>query len=448
MTATVRQYIVLKATDALLKQYKEGPKSVEDHLRKGFGFLPSDKSFAVPNHPLPSDWVLELADHRVEPQPPAQLVVPLQVNESAYERLRAVVEKDVEHSTYLGLGADLPFDTAEHWCPGNAENRLFGNRAAAHRLIQAEYLADQSAQGQGVNVVIIDRGISKEQIETLGGKYGGGWRYDSLLYPGITRGGHGLMIARNILKMASEVTFFDCPLLPEHIADIPIFLNLAEAAYQQMITDIKMLRTGKFPGPWIFVNAWAIYDRKTEYPPESYSNGPRHPFNRQVASAVRSDIDVVFCAGNCGGFCPSERCGANDRGPGRSIFGANSHPDVITIGAVRSDTLWLGYSSQGPGQPKLDPDKPDFCAPSQFCETGDAATINDGTSAACALAAGVVAALRGKWDANAISPASLKDILKTTATRVHHGPRWKRRLGSGILNVEAAYNKAQETAGD
>src|SRR5262249_39008019 len=213
---------------------------------------------------------------------------------------------------FLGLVANLPCDTAEHWCPGTSENRVFGNRAAAHKLIRADYLAEQGARGQGVNVVVIDRGISREQIEALGGNYGGGWRYDHKLYPGVTRGGHGLMVSRNIFMVASEVTFFDCPLLPEHISDIPIFLDLAHAAYVRMLTDLDVLRaTGKFPGPWVFVNAWAIYDRKTEYPAGSYSNCLRHPFNKEVRKVVQADIDVIFCAGNCGGFCPSERCGAN-----------------------------------------------------------------------------------------------------------------------------------------
>src|SRR5207302_8322091 len=98
----------------------------------------------------------------------------------------------------------------------------------------------------------------------------------------------------------------------------------------QMICDIAMLsETGKFPGPWIFVNAWAIYDRKTEHPAGSYSNCLNHPFNQQVSEAVDADIDVVFCAGNCGGFCPSQRCGANDRGPGNSIFGATLIPKSL-----------------------------------------------------------------------------------------------------------------------
>jgi hypothetical protein len=251
-----------------------------------------------------------------------------------------------------------------------------------------------------------------------------------------------MMVVRNIFEIAPRVRFFDCPLLPEHIADIPVFLDLAEAAYQRMIVDIKALRKiAEYGGPWIFVNAWAIYDRKTEWPAGDYTNGPDHPFNKLVTSAVRGNIDVLFCAGNCGAFCPSSHCGANDRGPGNSILGANSHPHVITVGAVRTDTIWVGFSSEGPGQSNLDRDKPDLCAPSQFSETGDAHTSNGGTSAACALTAGVVAGLRSRWGASVLPPAFLKLVLKQTAMKQYDNWQAEVRLGSGIMNAEAAYNE-------
>jgi len=148
---------------------------------------------------------------------------------------------------------------------------------------------------------------------------------------------------------------------------------------------------------------------------------------------------VILAAGNCGEFCPGERCGGLDRGPGHSIWGANAHPLVITAGAVRTDETWLGYSSQGPGPVLLATQKPDFCAPSQFCETYDAAVLNSGSSAACAMTAGVVAALRGNpaWDQVTVTPADMKAAL-ITSTRQTHGPGWNERLGFGILDAAGA----------
>jgi subtilisin family serine protease len=194
------------------------------------------------------------------------------------------------------------------------------------------------------------------------------------------------------------------------------------------------------------VNPWGIYDRRSEYPLGGYTENPLNLFNLLVAVAVLQDIDVVFAAGNCGQFCPDNRCGERDRGPAHSIWGANSLEPVLTVGAVRADDMWLGYSSQGPGQPRLalGAEKPDLCAASQFCEDDDAFSINSGTSAACGLAGGVVAALRSRWDTSSVPPRRLKQILNQTARRPVGVP-WSRslreRLGHGVLDAKAVFDE-------
>jgi hypothetical protein len=83
--------------------------------------------------------------------------------------------------------------------------------------------------------------------------------------------------------------------------------------------------------------------------------------------------------------------------------------------------------------------KPDFCAPSQFCETNDASVLNSGTSAACAMTAGVLAALRSNpaWDQFTVTPATMKAALITSARKTL-GPAWSERLGYGILDAAKA----------
>jgi subtilisin family serine protease len=171
-------------------------------------------------------------------------------------------------------------------------------------------------------------------------------------------------------------------------------------------------------------------------------NDPAHPFNQLVVGAVKAGIDVVFAAGNCGQFCPDMRCGALYQGPGHSIFGPHSLSEVLTVGAVRTDAMWLAYSSQGPGQHASELKKPDICAPSQFCENDDAFATNTGTSAACALAAGVIAVLRGNmtWSSTVLPPDHLKQLLIDTARKTQ-GPNWNNRLGHGILDAKAAYDE-------
>ena len=183
------------------------------------------------------------------------------------------------------------------------------------------------------------------------------------------------------------------------------------------------------------------------------TENPNHPLNITVDDMVNDGLDFVFASGNCGQFCPDRRCGDSDIGPGHSVYGANSHPRVITTGAVRTDTRWIGSSSQGPGQPLLSLLKPDLCAPSYFREVGDAFVGNlsepfvgdtgspyiasTGTSAACGLTAGIVGAIRSRWTQTTITPDGLRTVLNQTARKTE-GPNWNERLGNGIIDVEAA----------
>jgi subtilisin family serine protease len=273
--------------------------------------------------------------------------------------------------------------------------------------------------------------------------WGGGWtKVGDRVPPGTpSDSGHGAMVARTVGLAAPQATYFDCRILPPVIDDIEAFLEDAQDAYHQMIIDIWRWRwRGEMTGPWIFVNAWGIYSRLPEDPPGDYTSRWDHPFNLLMSLLCQLGFDTVFAAGNCGQFCPKQRCGPDDRGPGNSILGANSHPRVLTTGAVRTDGLWLGYSSQGPG--RLDPYKPDLCAPAQFRDDGDASLLNTGTSAACGVAAGVAAALRGRWGPEAISPTELRNLLCRMA-RSDGGPHWDPRLGNGILDAAAAWRAAQ-----
>jgi hypothetical protein len=215
-----------------------------------------------------------------------------------------------------------------------------------------------------------------------------------------------------------------------------------------VLTDISVGgHKKKFPGPWVFCNAWGMYDRRFEAIPGEYSGNPNHLFNRLIKDVTGTlRHDAIFAAGNCGTFCPNERCGPNDRGIGQSILGANSHRAVLTVGAVRADGIWLGYSSQGPGQPRFRRpgttrvEKPDLCAPSHFVEVDDGAWLNSGTSAACGVVTGAVAALRsGFVGKSKPSTEKLREALRQTAAPAGGG--WNPRLGHGILDLQAAVTK-------
>jgi hypothetical protein len=444
------KYIVAAATDAFFKAYTEYPdRQFERFISE---LMPLRRDFTVERPSL--NWPLESYSPNGKPVRVPKLIIRFVFAQReaalAFEPPGRAVGGDL---IVLGTGADPGAADADHWCPLAPDQSAFGARTAARRLVGADLLGKPPLSGKEVNVAIIDRGLNQQAITQRFGasRYGGGWPYTPQpgnprppQQPGQCSGtdaAHGLMLARNILDIAPEAVLWDLPLLPPRIFPIPLYLSDANAAYIAMLNDIDQRG-----GTWILVNAWAIFDRRSEIPFGGYTeNQPSaatlHPFTQEVADAIDHKRDVIFCAGNCGEFCPDERCGSVDRGAGRSIWGANSFYRVLTVGAVRTDGEWIGYSSQGPGQPNLGPPtrlgfcpKPDLCAPSGFCEDLDAHMLNGGTSAATGVAAGVVAALRSKWSPQAIKPEILYLILNATARQPLSGG-WNQRSGNGILNV-------------
>lgn len=281
-------------------------------------------------------------------------------------------------------------------------------------------------KGQGIVVGVVDGGITAE------GRYIGAFETNRTI-PNVIGGPaqnwgttarawgeHGNMCATDVLGMAPEAKLYDC-----RISDggaVSTALTVYEWAIKQHKTDGT---------PHILTNSWGIYQKSWD---EFYATNPDHPFSRKVVEAINEGILVLFAAGNCGESCPSDRCGT-DNGPGKSIWGANGHPLVMTVGAVNKDEQFVGYSSQGPAA--LDPNKPDFCSVTHF--RGYFASDN-GTSAATPIAAGVVALLKNaKPD---LTQEQAKNALKSTAKNIGE-PGWDPHSGAGIIQPKAAFDLLQ-----
>lgn len=415
------------------------------------------KAVRAPSLDWRASFVAEVdRDAAVGPQDvvPDELVIAYQILSADHARsfLDLVndhrnVPLDANGNAFLGAGLDPGGSVADHWCPGSANPAVFGHRDHARRTIRASALIDHGFLGQTVNVVIIDEGLDKARIPQK--NWGGGLDHyidTDLVQPAGTapRTSHGMMIARSILDLAPEARLYDVPVIPVSTTPLPVFVSSVQAAYTSLIHEIQQRRAlPRWSGPWVLVNAWGIFDTSAD-PSGSYTKNLEthgHPLINLVTRAVQDlHLDIVFAAGNCGQFCPSQRCGGLDRGPGHSIWGANAHPLVITAGAVRSDETWIGYSSQGPGPESLALEKPDICAPSQFRETYDAVLLSSGTSASCAMTAGVVAALRGNpnWDQITVTPQALRGALIRSARKPAAPAGWDSRLGYGILDAAAA----------
>ncbi|MBI1941255.1 MAG: S8 family serine peptidase, partial [Acidobacteria bacterium] len=296
------------------------------------------------------------------------------------------------------------------------------------RRLGVRALRKAKLTGKNVRVAVVDTGIDGSQVPVVGG-----WSPNPGYQPGTTPPDHGTMVGFDVRIAAPDARILDYALLQSTGQTWTAFLSDAIAAFANLIDLLQ-----SEPGPLVVNNSWGMFDRSEDAAigsPENYAVNPDHPFNQIVGSLVDTGADVCFAAGNCGAQCPDGPCGPADVGPGASIHGANSHPDVITVAAVTVTNRRLGYSSQGPGA--LYKRKPDVAGYSHFKGSGVYPAADEGTSAASPVVAGVAAALRQKLKPNNLPPASLKGVLQRTA-RDLQGDGWDYDLGYGVANAAAA----------
>lgn len=421
MADVVRSYLEFRdPPEALVRAYRSGA------IKEISGFLPMGLS-SVRVLP-PSVWTPRDAEGEEIPVQPTRLAVAIE-----HEAAKTAELARRLNDGKVTLNADLPIAMCESWCPSGGIDR-FGYQTDARDIMGGAALAAANALGAGVNVLVVDQGLNADALRP---RYGGGFK-NGRTAPGTAKvTGHGMMVARNVMALAPQAIFWDAPLIPDEIENVETFISSAANAMNTILGIIehhRALGVAEFLRPWVITNSWAVYDRRTDgRAPCDYVNNPTHAFNLAMDRADQIGLDVVFAAGNCGGICPKARCGPDDRGPGQSILGANSHRKVLTVGAVRTDALWIGYSSQGPGQSNLAHNKPDVCAPSNFVEAFDYSVVNSGTSTSAALAAGGVAALRSlpRFDTQTWPPERLRARIRSKAGN----GTWDESLGYGVMNA-------------
>ena len=255
--------------------------------------------------------------------------------------------------------------------------------------------------GQGVAVAVVDEGIHVESLSTklraapelASGPFPildvDGSRVAPLPEP-FARGrrSHGSMCAYDACLAAPGCTLLD---LPTH-APRPVGLkriHLILAAYDHLH---ELVRARRFEHI-VVVNAWQTLpsDALGGRDPED----PRHPLYQALAELDAAGVDVIFSA-------PDHHA--------ERIHGPALHPSVLTVTAVNLDGTPFDSSVE-----RLCPrsGKPDianyqgFAGYELFRNQGDY-----GTSAACALTAGQVAAVRSDPRARALSPAALRSLFR------------------------------------
>jgi hypothetical protein len=320
----------------------------------------------------------------------------------------------------IGVFSDLliePFLT----CYGPA----VGTHTDVERLLCVSKLKSRGLDGSDVLLAIVDTGINLDYLNAHGKgpnfDRGRSWVNNAgpAGIPGQWPVNHGTMCAFDACIAAPRCTLLDIALLSGN-SDFATFLSDAVKAYEHLLNAmIAPLRPGESRS-LVVSNSWGVFSLDGDFPegqPGNYSDNLNHPFNRIVTALEHAGADILFAAGNCGPDCPDGRCGfVTDR----TIYGANSHPAVTCVAGVDTSRARVGYSSIGPGS--LTNRKPDICGYTHFAGSEVDGAPDSGTSAACPVVAGVVAALRTRWQYDPASaethPAAVREILTHNAFRL------------------------------
>lgn len=282
-------------------------------------------------------------------------------------------------------------------------------------------------RGEGVVVGIIDSGIDGTEYPVAGGFNRAGGQA-----PGAAAiDSHGSMCAADVLVAAPEAKLYDYPFLVERSSS-------ALAMFSAVLEQRRLDGT-----PHVVNNSWGFIEvpPKEDDPANEIWN-LEHPLHRKIREVIASGAPVLFAAGNCGDPCPAGKCHESSVGPGISIHGSNSLEEVIAVAAVNSNGDRIGYSSQGPGM--FASQKPDVAAYSHFFgnfgpgrPAGLAQPFDNGTSAACPVASGVVALMLSAFPG--ASPAVLRDALVGGA----NDGEWSPDTGHGIIHAGASMERME-----
>jgi hypothetical protein len=305
-------------------------------------------------------------------------------------------------------------------CPGSPP--LGTDRHVAARL-GVPMLHQRSMDGRGVYVAVVDTGINLRHLRMRGKRpildAGRSWMARAGDTPGNLPVSHGTMVAYDTMIAAPRATLLDIALLRSTRSGGSVMAGLLSDAIRAYVHLYRIIRGPHRPGAFssmVVNNSWGMFHESWDFPPGHpgrYADNPAHPFNRIVGVLDHAGADILFAAGNCGRECPDGRCqGITNAG----IYGANSHPQVLSVAGVDVLKRRVGYSTSGPG--KLSFMKPDLCGYTHFRGSG-VYPADGGTSAATPVVAGLVAAFRSRFAYNPVdfrtSPAAIRNLLTRTA---------------------------------
>jgi hypothetical protein len=323
-------------------------------------------------------------------------------------------------------------------CPGAPAH---GTASSVRGLLRVDTLQEQGLNGEGVALAIVDTGINLAHLrrQGLAPKLDPHiqWSPAQAARPGHNSVDHGTMCAHAASIAAPQAVLLDFPVLQSTSGGGSVmdgFLSDAVQAYGVLLAMMMLAQDARPYHALVINNSWGMFHPSWDFPPGHpgrYADNPNHPFNEIVGVLAGAGADILFAAGNCGHDCPDGRCQGLTVG---QITGANSHPAVLSVAGNDVDHDIVGYSSGGPGA--LSNVKPDISAYTHYLGSeafGDG-SADGGTSTACPVAAGCIAALRTNRRPEDTSSADLFDAVRASATQPSGQVGWDDRFGFGVIN--------------
>lgn len=324
-----------------------------------------------------------------------------------------------------------------------------GSTSDVKKKLRLDKLGSYGLDGEGVAVAIVDTGINIDHLlRKLGAvpliDFTNSWKSSDVdTSPGRHPVGHGTMCAYNVLTVAPKATLLDIALLLNSAPAGSIAAKDVGTAMQVYSMLLAKFRAYYGPGDigaryksLVINNSWAVYHPSWDFPlghPGRYIDNPEHAFHGQVSLLASQGVDIIFAAGNCGAPCPDGKCQGRTEG---SIMGASAYREVLTVAGCDVNDTRVGYSSTGPSIENMPQQKPDLTAYTHFLgsEAFGVGQPDTGTSTACPIVAGSVAALRTKAAVDMIPPRSLFEQLCGTTRKVGFEGAWDPGYGSGIID--------------
>jgi hypothetical protein len=329
-----------------------------------------------------------------------------------------------------------------------------GNKGTVASKLQVAQLAGKGLDGTNVAIAVMDTGIN---LNHLTASIGPTVRLDvanswtppgGTTLPGRYPVEHGTMCAFDALIAAPNATLLDYPMLKGSTPGGNITgssLSAAVLAFSHILANWAVAFAQGGPQRYsalVINNSWGIYHPSWDFPPNHpgrYCDNPNHPFHIIIGALVNTGADILFAAGNCGAQCPSSHCQNRTTD---TIMGANAYQEVLTLAGCDTTDQRVGYSSQGPSIARLYSQKPDLTSYTHFLgsQAFGSGSPDSGTSAACPVAAGCVAALRTTLAPRNTPSSNLFAQLRATATPAGGQNAWNGDYGHGIINPLGAAN--------